>query len=231
MPNLKAYMAKNPGLKGMMTAIDGKIYGLPNINECYHCGYCEKMWINKDWLDKLGLKVPTTTDEFYAVLKAFRDKDPNGNDKKDEIPYMGCASDSWQGDSFLMNAFVLDTGDQYTFGKTEIRTYYDVKTGKVMSIYDRPEYKEGLKYIKRLYSEGLVYSGSFTQKLDQFKQIIGSEPEVVGAFPNGASCVVLDPATQSSIYSTMSPSPRSRGRRASGRRPTSTTASPRLIGS
>jgi ABC-type sugar transport system, periplasmic component len=202
MPNLTAYLAKNPGVRGMMTAIDGKIYGLPNVNECYHCGYCEKMWINKDWLDKLGLKVPTTTDEFYAVLKAFRDKDPNGNGKKDEIPLMGCASDSWQGyvDSFIMNAFVLDTGDQYTFGKTEVRMYYDAKTGKVMSIYDRPEYKEGLKYLKKLYAEGLIYSGSFTQKLDQFKQIIGSEPEVVGAFPNGASVVVLDPATQSALY-------------------------------
>jgi putative aldouronate transport system substrate-binding protein len=201
MPNFKAYLAKNPSIKGMITAIDGKIYGLPNVNECYHCGLSQKMWINKAWLNKLGLKVPTTTDEFYAVLKAFKDKDPNGNGKKDEIPLMGCI-DSWQSyaDSFLMCSFVLDTGMQYQFGSTELRTYLDAKTGKVMCIYDRPEYKEGLKYLRKLYSEGLLYSGSFTQKLDQFKQIISGDPEVVGAFPNGASCVVIDPATQNSLY-------------------------------
>jgi putative aldouronate transport system substrate-binding protein len=201
MPNFKAYLAKNPSVKGMITAIDGKIYGLPNVNECYHCGFSQKMWINKVWLDKLGLKVPTTTEEFYNVLKAFKTKDPNGNGKADEIALMGCI-DSWQSyvDSFLMCSFVLDTGMQYNFGSTELRTYYDTKAGKVMCIYDRPDYKEGLKYLKRLYSEGLLYSGSFTQKQDQFKQIISGEPEAVGAFPNGASCVVLDPATQNALY-------------------------------
>ncbi len=201
MPNFKAYLEKNPQVRGMMTAIDGKIYGLPNINECYHCSYSQKMWINKAWLDKLNLKTPTTTEEFYQVLKAFKEKDPNGNGLADEIPLMGCI-DSWQSyvDSFLMCSFVLDTGMQYSYGNTEVRTYLDVKTGKVMSIYDRPEYKEGLKYLKRLYEEGLLYSGSFTQKQDQFKQIISDKAGVVGAFPNGASTVVLNPATQNDLY-------------------------------
>jgi len=201
MPNFKAYLAQNPQVRGMITAIDGKIYGLPNVNECYHCGYSQKMWINKDWLDKLHLKVPTTTEEFYTVLKAFKEKDPNGNGKADEIPLMGCI-DSWQSyvDSFLMCSFVLDTGMQYAYGNTEVRTFLDAKTGKVMAIYDRPEYKEGLKYLKRLYSEGLIYSGSFTQKQDQFKQIVSGTPEAVGAFPNGASTVVIDPVAQNQLY-------------------------------
>lgn len=201
MPNFKAYLAKNPGVRGMITAIDGNIYGLPNVNECYHCGYSQKMWINKDWLDKLHLKVPTTTEEFYQVLKAFRDKDPNGNGKKDEIPLMGCI-DSWQSyvDSFLMCSFAMDTGMQYAFGSIELRTYLDAKTGQVKCLYDQPGYKEGLKYLAKLYTEGLIYSGSFTQKLDQFKQIISSNPEVVGAFPNGASCVVIDPVAQNKLY-------------------------------
>ena len=41
--------------------------------------------IRQDWLDKLGLSMPTTVDEWYNVLKAFR-ADPNGNGKADEIP-------------------------------------------------------------------------------------------------------------------------------------------------
>lgn len=42
--------------------------------------------INKVWLDKLGLEVPTTLAELKEVLIAFRDGDPNGNGIQDEIP-------------------------------------------------------------------------------------------------------------------------------------------------
>lgn len=72
-----------------ITAPDGNIYALPSINDCYHCSMAQKMWIYKPWLDKLGLDVPTTTDELYTVLKAFKDKDPNGNGKADEVPLTG----------------------------------------------------------------------------------------------------------------------------------------------
>ena len=46
----------------------------------------EVMMINKTWLDKLGLEVPSTLGELEEVLKAFKEKDPNGNGKADEIP-------------------------------------------------------------------------------------------------------------------------------------------------
>ncbi|WP_331436760.1 extracellular solute-binding protein [Gordoniibacillus kamchatkensis] len=95
-PNIKKAMADIPYLKSAMTTPDGKIYAIPKINECFHCTYGEKMWINKAWLDKLGLKMPTTTDEFYEVLKAFKEKDPNGNGKADEIPFT-TSYDMWAG--------------------------------------------------------------------------------------------------------------------------------------
>ena len=45
------------------------------------------MFINKTWLDNLGLEVPTTLGELKDVLIAFRDNDANGNgDTTDEIP-------------------------------------------------------------------------------------------------------------------------------------------------
>ena len=65
-------------LKSAMTAPDGNIYALPKVNECLHCTYGQRMWINTTWLEKLGLEMPTTTDEFYQVLKAFKEQDPNG---------------------------------------------------------------------------------------------------------------------------------------------------------
>lgn len=46
----------------------------------------EVMMINKTWLDKLSLELPTTFDELETVLKAFKEQDPKGNGKADEIP-------------------------------------------------------------------------------------------------------------------------------------------------
>lgn len=43
------------------------------------------MFMNKEWLDKVGMDVPTTTEEFYNVLKAFKEQDANGNGVADEI--------------------------------------------------------------------------------------------------------------------------------------------------
>ncbi|MFR6331699.1 MAG: extracellular solute-binding protein [Eisenbergiella sp.] len=59
---------------------DGKTYGIactPFLTEG------QVMIIRQDWLDKLGLKAPTTLDEFEEVIRAFTEQDPDGNGKKD----------------------------------------------------------------------------------------------------------------------------------------------------
>ena len=86
-PNLKAEMAKRPGAEERITAPDGNIYSLPFLGRSGN-GWINS-FINQPWLDKLGLEMPTTLDEFYEVLKAFKTQDPNGNGIADEIPYAG----------------------------------------------------------------------------------------------------------------------------------------------
>lgn len=69
---LKEYIKANPDLKPYMT-IDGKIYAITTrrpMNGIANAG----MWIRQDWLDKAGMKAPTTEEEFFAVAKAFKDK-------------------------------------------------------------------------------------------------------------------------------------------------------------
>ena len=58
------------------TTPDGNIYTLPAFGECYHCSVAQKLWINQTWLDTLGLEMPSTTDEFEAVMLAFKNDDP-----------------------------------------------------------------------------------------------------------------------------------------------------------
>ncbi|SFT21288.1 extracellular solute-binding protein [Paenibacillus sp. BC26] len=174
-PNLKAMMEKKPYLKEAMTAPDGNIYGIARLNECYHCTHAQKFWMNKAWLDKLGLAVPTTTDELYTALKAFKTQDPNGNGKADEIPLTGAPNKSvWNGniDSYLMNSFIYNDNDKYL----------TVTDGKVDFAANKPEWKEGLAYMHKLYTEGLIDKASFTQN-DQAVGQLGQREgdEIVGS--------------------------------------------------
>ncbi|MBY0161988.1 ABC transporter substrate-binding protein [Cytobacillus firmus] len=188
-PNFEKVMQKHDGLKGIITATDGKIYGLPSWNDCYHCSMSKKVWINKHWLEQLGLEEPKTTEEFYQVLKAFKEKDPNGNGKADEIPFAGAASGGWNTDPnlFLMNAFTYSSADDLKL---------IVKDSKIETIVNTPEYREGLSYIQRLYKEGLLYNPSYTQNNDQLRQLAANpDAEILGAFVSGANVNIIDEAT------------------------------------
>ncbi|MDU0203346.1 extracellular solute-binding protein [Paenibacillus sp. PFR10] len=93
--------------------------------------------IRKDWLDKLGMKPPATTDEFYAVLKAFKEKDP-GNTGGKVIPY---------GIRYNNNLDPL------------VRTFWKKMTEEeYYSLPDlmKPGNKEGYKFLNKLYNEGLI---------------------------------------------------------------------------
>ncbi|WP_331436761.1 hypothetical protein [Gordoniibacillus kamchatkensis] len=70
-----------------------------------------------------------------------------------------------------MNAFIYDDMD----------SYFSVKDGKVLLSAAQPEWKEGLKYLRKLYSEGLIDKASFTQNTDAVKQLASKPDQVVGS--------------------------------------------------
>lgn len=172
-PNVMAAMEENTYFKAIATAPDGNIYGIPQINECFHCSYPNKMWMNSAWLEKLGLETPTTTEEFKAVLEAFRDNDPNGNGVADEVPLSGSTEEyGVRVIPFLMNGFVYN----------DDRTYLMVNDGKVETAATTNEWKEGLAYIKSLVDEGLIDPGAFTQNAEALKMIgDNASAELLGA--------------------------------------------------
>ncbi len=187
MPNLQKVLEEVPGSKGSITSTNGKIYGLPSFNICFHCVNSNKMWVYKPWLDALGMEMPKTTDEFYAMLKAFRDKDPNGNGKKDEVPFAG-ATRSWHGtaDLFLLNSFVYtDINSRIDVSPDRFVGFY-VDNGKIKTDSDTPAFRDGLRYLHKLYDEGLLFPGSFTQTQEQLVQLVeGSDEPVVGVTVGG----------------------------------------------
>lgn len=172
-PNIKAAMEKYPDMKAYDTAPDGNIYGLVAYTQCFHCSYPNKMWINTKWLKKLNLKMPKTTDDFKKVLEAFKTQDPNGNGKADEVPLSGSIEDyGVHVIPYLMNGFVYD----------DDRNYLNMTNGKVESAAIKPEWKQGLAYIKSLYDEKLIDPGAFTQNADAFKKIgENADAQILGA--------------------------------------------------
>ncbi len=170
---------KVEGLEDAITTPDGYIYSLPNVDGSLHVQYPSKLWINTKWLENLGLEMPTTTEEFEMVMKAFKEQDANGNgDPNDEIP-LSTISGTASGialDGFLMNPFQL-TPDKEKF-------YID--NGKVTYAATTDGYKEGLKYINNLYEKGYINPESFTQDLtNQVNINEAGEQSVIGAFLAG----------------------------------------------
>jgi putative aldouronate transport system substrate-binding protein len=163
-PNIKKAMADNPEYGKMATAPDGKIYGIPQWTDCYHCSYQDKLWMNSAWLKKLGLEQPKTTDDMRKVLEAFKTQDPNGNGKADEIPLTANVRD--QLIPYFMNAFIYDPQGQTTSNQGTVV----LNNGKVDIQANKDGWREGLKYLNSLYADGLIDKGAFTQNADAMLQ-------------------------------------------------------------
>ncbi|NGP43798.1 extracellular solute-binding protein [Bacillaceae bacterium SIJ1] len=153
-----------PLVEDVITTPEGDIFALPQVNECYHCSMPQKLWVYEPWLEELGMDIPTTTEEYKELLLAIKNTDLNGNGKADEIPLSGQYNGYYTSlatPGFLMDPFIYSD--------------LHIVDGEVIAPWNKPEYKEGLAYLRDLYEEGLIYSGSFTQSLEQFKQL-GENP-------------------------------------------------------
>ncbi|WP_261301586.1 extracellular solute-binding protein [Paenibacillus andongensis] len=120
----------------------GRIYYIPGMVDY---GRYSGM-IRKDWLDKLGLQMPKTQDEYVKVLEAFRDKDPNGNGQKDELPTGGRQEARWMDQLFAMYGVAMFEG----------YPDWDMYDGKLTYSAVSPNMKSALEFISKLYKDGLI---------------------------------------------------------------------------
>lgn len=118
--------------------VDGKAYGIP---EGFAPG--SALAIRKDWLDRLNLPVPTTLEEYENVLRAFVQDDPDENGQKDTIG-VGLAIQVDQTWVHLFGAFNVPMGRQVLID------------GQVTPWMLAPGYLDAVKYMNKLYHEGLI---------------------------------------------------------------------------
>lgn len=139
---------------------DGKIYGMPSVqssDEKFMDAKQSNVYINKKWLDKLGLKVPTNIKELETVARAFATKDPNGDGVYDEVPILGnIGAAEW-----ILNAFI-----EYQSGKP------NVKNGKVWNPVTTKEFRQGVTYLNKLASEGLFNTLGMTIISTEIKNLV-----------------------------------------------------------
>jgi len=146
--DLKAFLGPDPALPGRdlisrnMNAKTGQVFSVParrmNVARL-------NTFIRKDWLDKLGLPVPTTTQEFYDTLLAFKEKDPGNVGKDKVVPYTLTQDVRWVGGAIL---------------ESFIDPNVSVKDRWINSIVERyfliPNYKEGARFLNKMYNDGLI---------------------------------------------------------------------------
>ena len=130
-----------PDVKNHSICADGKMYYMPSIDitlaTSIGCGY----FIREEWLEKFNLEVPKTLDDIYSVLTVFKKEDPAGEGKT--IPFS--APVPFQIVNSILGSFGTTNGVYQIDGV--------VKYGPM-----EPEFKEGLKYLNKLYKEELISS-------------------------------------------------------------------------
>lgn len=179
--NINAAFAQKPIYKQLCTYVDGSIYTLGATGEDEGHYNPDQLFIYKPWLDKLGLPIPSTMDEFYTTLKAFKEKDPNGNGKADELPFSFRNESQIQGIHSFFAAFGFS--DLVTSIKTpDAKDHFVVENGKVLFTADKPEYKEAVTFINKLFQEGLFDKEGFTQDTKQYFAKGKTEQVTLGSF-------------------------------------------------
>ena len=161
-PNILAQLndADYPYLRSVL---DGAIYAFPTVFD-FPSG--QSWFLRKDWLDKLGMEVPATWEEWLAVWQAIADEDVNGNgDKTDELPITG-------GVALLMPAFGINHGFSYT-GNNNLFTL--MPDGGYGFVYDHPNYRAFLEAMADLYARGIMDQEFATRDMSASYKVMDSD--------------------------------------------------------
>lgn len=198
MPNLKAVLDERNAWYEI-TSADGHIYSLPFIEQPGLQNIL--MWINVRWLEKVEMEEPDSWESLYEVLKAFKEKDPNGNGEADEIPYVA-------------NTALLPF---YLFGydlPVDMNSFCAVNDeGQIVYSMANDDWYDYLYWMHKFYEEGLMNADAFEASVDKqyatgpddiYGLFLGWSPsETVGAdLAEGYDYKVMDPWGENSLSTT-----------------------------
>ncbi|MGO4545964.1 extracellular solute-binding protein [Paenibacillus sp. 2TAB23] len=158
-PNFKALLEKYPMLRKGLVMPDGHIYSFPSFYDpdFLSMQIGTPLWVNKQWLDELGMAEPRTTAQFRSYLLAVKGADLNGNGKQDEIPYSGVG----------IGTLINQLKGAWGLGNRGLgHKFVDVDplTQQLRFTKALPGYKEMLQYIHGIKKDGLLDKEIFSIK-------------------------------------------------------------------
>jgi putative aldouronate transport system substrate-binding protein len=155
MPERTKLRYSNPDVNKVYT-VNGQMYALPDVNPFPKP---EGLLIRKDWLDKLGLKAPTTLDELFDVAKAFTEKDPDGDGK----------NDTYGLSSYYDGSYGLGSRFNFIFGAYGVAGTWNLNADKFGLNVRDPNTQKALDYIKKLNDAKVIDPDWPTMKKDDFR--------------------------------------------------------------
>ena len=163
---IKRVLDEAEGADSLNEEFGGRLFFVPRIDTGKKQRNMQVLWINIGWLKKLSMQVPETTGDLKEVLTAFRDMDPNGTGKHDEIPLISNTTDDpYRSCYFLLNAF----------------SYVDPTKDRIIGDSEK-DFEEGLKYCRNLYEEGLLSDSCNDYSIKQVRELVNAPDDLVGAF-------------------------------------------------
>jgi len=186
----------------MRTYTDGGMYYLANVskqisveNPLFPNDIQANNWamqIRQDWLDDLGLEMPTTTDEFIDVLVAFQENDMNENGVADErlVIYTG------------ENGIYFDTGTPQWFGLANGIFQINFKTRKAEVPFLQEGFTDYMKFLIECVDKGVLYLGEDNKKSGVSDLVNSMQQNCVSAY-FAVSHVDNPNAPDGAVYSVM----------------------------
>lgn len=167
LPNVQAMFDDVDGAEAMATSLEGPVYSLPSYKRFWPQAITHQ-YINQQWLDTLGLETPTTWDELFDVLVAFKDGDPNGNGQADEIPLDFSPVGTTGFGYFQPTALLGSTGMTISGGGG---SGIFVEDGTVANFFVDERYKDVVAFLNECWEAGLISEEAFTQDYSTYQSV------------------------------------------------------------
>ena len=154
------YASYGEDLLGSAT-FDGKLYAFPNtaIDDGHML-----LWLRADWIRELGLEEPRTMDEAMQIIKAFVENDIAGDGR---TVGLACSTGLIAGSSETYGVDGIFT----KFGSAPEKWILDDE-GNVVYGSVTSETKEALRYLNRLYQDGILDSRFLLRKTDNIDELL-----------------------------------------------------------
>ena len=173
--NILAAYEKFPNMRAL-TSADGHIYSINSMNEAaYFSPY--GFIVRKDWLDRVGLDIPTTIEEWEEGMRAFKAQDANGNgNPNDEVPY-SAGGTVW---------YTTYWGNAWGLHMIQSSGWYPDENGQMQYEYLSDNAREWLTWLNKMYSEGLIDPEFMTlgDEAKMFEKVVRDEIGVFTANPS-----------------------------------------------